>query len=107
MRIDGVDRSSFTQTDWRQIIIQDNRTIVFWQWDDTPVWLAAGYDMTARTISLDGQTLTFERPDASHLIFGGRLDGQVVHIETTRVDDRTLPLTGRRFHWIQEFPLNR
>ena len=60
--------------------------------------------MTARTIAFGGGKLTFERPDASHLIFGGRLNGQVVHIETTRVDDRTLPLTGRHFHWIQEFP---
>ena len=41
-RIDGAERSSLKHTDWRQIIIQNDRTIVFWQWDDTPVSLAAG-----------------------------------------------------------------
>ena len=107
MRIDGAERSSLTRTDWRQIVIQNDRTIVFWQWDDTPVAVGAGYDMTARTIALHGEKLTFERPDASHLVFDGRLYDHVVHIETTRLDERTLPLTSGGFHWIQEFPLNR
>jgi hypothetical protein len=107
MRIDGAERSSLTPTDWRRIVIQNDRTIVFWQWDDTPAALGAGYDLTTRTIALHGETLTFERPDASHLIFDGRLNGQGVHIETTRLDERTLPLISRGFHWIQEVPLNR
>jgi hypothetical protein len=107
MRIDGAERSSLKPNDWRQIVIQNDRTIVFWQWDDTPAPLAAGYDMTTRTIAVDGERLTFERPDGSHLIFDGRLKDRSVHMETTRLDERTLPLTSRGFHWIQEFPLNR
>jgi hypothetical protein len=51
--------------------------------------------------------LSYSRPDAAHLIITGKLKDDSVYIKMKRVDFNELMLTGRGFHWINEYPYNR
>jgi hypothetical protein len=51
--------------------------------------------------------LAYELPDADHLVLNGLVGGDTVRARLRRVDDSSLLLVSRGFHWINEFPYNR
>ncbi len=50
--------------------------------------------------------LSYSNPDSAHLIITGKLKDDSVYIKMKKVDFNKLMLTGRGFHWINEYPYN-
>jgi hypothetical protein len=67
------------------------RTLALSRWDD-PAWKA---------------TLTFKEPEPGRLLLEGTFDGRTVRAKLRRRDDSKFLLTGRGFHWVNEYPFNR
>lgn len=71
------------------------------------------YDEAAGTLSLTAfsgtptHVFTVNWLEPGLLELAGTLDGAEVALTLRQVDLTTLPLVGRGFHWINEFPLNR
>jgi len=51
--------------------------------------------------------VSFDRLDPAHLRLDGDLDGHSVRLGLTLVDQNSLLLLTRGFHWIQEYSFNR
>ena len=74
----------------------------------------ARVDSTARTVALTNRfdpkltrTLSWQKPDSTHLVLGGRFAGDSVVMRLRRFDERRFLLTSRGFNWIQEQPFSR
>ena len=124
MTIDGQERSPLV-TDygrWRRVLFPSPTTVTFQRMDDTFVGYPAKIDMAAKTIGVIAvpnvpntqpaaagptATLTFQQPDAEHLILEGTLDGRKLRMETRLFDRNNFLLVTRGFNWIQERPFNR
>lgn len=52
-------------------------------------------------------TLAYSFPDSAHLSLNGKLKDDSVYIVMQKQDLKKLQLTGRGFHWINEYPYNR
>lgn len=71
-------------------------------------------DSTKGEITLTGRfnpnlarTFSYTRPDSTHLVLTGRVNGDSVVIRLRRLDERRFLLLTRGFNWIQEQPFNR
>ncbi len=71
-------------------------------------------DTAAKTVKLfmysdttHKSTLHYFNPDATHLVFTGKLNDDSVHIEMQKMDFNNMRLINRGFHWINEYPYNR
>jgi hypothetical protein len=115
MTLDGHTRAPLV-TDyfrWRRVLFQSPAAMSLQRMDDTFLGYGVKIDMTAKTITVTTGSnkapglLKFDRPDPTHLILDGSLDGHALHMETTRFDPGTFPLVTRGFNWIQERPFNR
>ncbi|NMO19551.1 hypothetical protein HPC49_18765 [Pyxidicoccus fallax] len=51
--------------------------------------------------------LEYEQPDANSLILQGTVGEHTLHVVLEKVDESKYLLLHRRFHWINEVPLNR
>jgi predicted DCC family thiol-disulfide oxidoreductase YuxK len=51
--------------------------------------------------------LQLSRPASGNLHLSGRLAGEAVEVDLRRVPPSSITLTGRGFHWINEFPFNK
>jgi len=116
MTIDGVERASLvTDYDrWRRVIVQNANVLVFQRMDSTFVFYPAKTDDGANVITLTrpaNQTwhsrLLFDRRDAQTLSLDGEMDGHKIRMSLQLLDHTKLPIVGRRFKWIQEYPFNR
>ncbi|MCP3100633.1 hypothetical protein LZ198_17315 [Myxococcus sp. K15C18031901] len=52
-------------------------------------------------------TLTFEKPDPTHLVLRGDQEGAPIEVHLRKVDTSNSLLLNRGFHWVQEQPFNR
>ena len=52
-------------------------------------------------------TLYYFNPDATHLVFTGKLQDVSVYIIMQKLDFNNMRLINRGFHWINEYPYNR
>lgn len=112
--VDGADRpllATDAQT-WRRVVIQSAGVLVFWQMDDTPLYVPAKYDDAAKVFTLGNPgkirgalKLTSSNPE--RLAFDGTFDDRAVHMETERLDHAKFQLLSRGFSWVQEYPYNR
>ena len=78
------------------------------------VWaFSTTYDESKHTLKISSTKLkqqgdfTYSQPDTQHLVLRGTLNGNAVIAGFHRLDDSTLLLTSRGFHWINEDPFNR
>ncbi|MEP6748136.1 MAG: hypothetical protein ABJB86_10445 [Bacteroidota bacterium] len=78
----------------------------------------AGYSFTPDTLiktvkvfaysdTAHKSTLHYFNPDATHLIFTGKLQDDSVYIVMQKIDLNQMRLINRGFHWINEYPYNR
>lgn len=51
--------------------------------------------------------LKYAQPDPQHLLLAGKSGDEDVLAHLHKVDEKQFLLTGRRFHWISEYPFNR
>ncbi|MFL6263471.1 MAG: hypothetical protein ACJ76Y_27580 [Thermoanaerobaculia bacterium] len=51
--------------------------------------------------------LAYQRPAPDRLTLAGTFDGHAVRASLHRIDESELPLLGRGFHWVSEYPFNR
>jgi len=51
--------------------------------------------------------LAYQRPAPDRLTLDGTFDGHAVRASLQRIDESQLPLLGRGFHWVSEYPFNR
>ena len=76
--------------------------------NDSPLGFRAAYDANSHTIRLTGGgALQWSQPDDQHLTLDGGVRGNTLSIKLRTMGSSGFPLTGRGFHWIQEFPFNR
>ena len=71
-------------------------------------------DSAKREITLTGRfdpklvrTMSYEKPDAQHLVLSGVIGADSIVVRLRRVDERRFLLMRRGFNWIQEQPFNR
>jgi hypothetical protein len=101
-------------TRWRRIVFDFPEFATIHGMNEEPDSYRAKVDTSAKTIALakfGNQTwkaaFSFERPDASHLILDGTMEGHRIHAECELLDRSKLMLVSRGFHWIQDYPFNR
>jgi hypothetical protein len=89
---------------WRKVDFQPQNLNIR-KADDTVARYGMVYNARESTLTLDQKdTLAWSKPDASHLILKGTLDGNPISMKLRQVE---FPLLNRGFHWINEFPFNR
>lgn len=99
---------------WRRIIFDHPTRAILQHLDDsfsryrvsiddkiTGVALTKSDDITRKA------DFAIQRPAFDHLILDGYMEGHKVHVEMKRLDERSLPLVNRGFHWTQESPFIR
>jgi len=99
--------------DWRQLTVHLSRSFFIRDANGNRVGFNTIYDESKHTVKMTSAKLkqegdfTYSQPDAQHLILRGTLNGNPVVAGFHRVDDSSLLLTSRGFHWINEDPFNR
>jgi uncharacterized membrane protein YphA (DoxX/SURF4 family) len=99
--------------DWRQLTVHFSRSIFIRDADGNRAGFSTVYDESKHTVKMTSTKLklqgdfTYRQPDSQHLILRGTLNGNPVVAGFHRVDDSSLLLISRGFHWINEDPFNR
>jgi hypothetical protein len=99
--------------DWRQLTVHLSRSFFIRDANGNRVVFNTIYDESKHTVKMTSAKLkqegdfTYSQPDSQHLILRGSLNGNPVVAGFHRVDDSSLLLTSRGFHWINEDPFNR
>lgn len=98
-------------TRWRRLTVNNFMWSAFLM-DDTPRRYAMEHDEAAGKVTLkEGPekqyVVTVARPDPDHLRIEGKIGDDQLEVRLKKMDLGGLPLTGRGFHWINEFPYNR
>jgi hypothetical protein len=118
MEIDGKTRAPLvTDYDrWRRMIVQPGfnaTTIAFQRMDETIMTLTAKIDTDTgdKSIAVSrgntrAGTLSY-RQSLKSLIIDGTVDDKQLHLQLSPIDIQSFMLSGPKFHWIQEFPVNR
>ena len=93
---------------WRKVLMQAPNAIGVRTNDDTTVILNVTYEEPKSLITIDSKdTLTWSRPDASHVLLEGSMSGTPVRISLRTIDIDKMRLRSTGFHWINERPFNR
>jgi len=109
----GIWNSDAGAAPWRQLTIHLSRFLVVRDTDGNRVNFSSTYDELKHTVNMTSARLkqagefTYSQPDAQHLILRGTLNGNPIVAAFHRLDDSSLLLTSRGFHWINEDPFNR
>jgi uncharacterized membrane protein YphA (DoxX/SURF4 family) len=98
---------------WRRVFFEYAGEMKYQRMDDAFGIYLAAVDMDSHMIELrrygnSGQssTLAIALLDGDRLRMSGVLEGQGVAITLRKVDTSDLPLKGRGFHWVQDYPYN-
>src|SRR5262249_40862467 len=96
---------------WRRIAVNNFMWSIFLM-DDSVRRYRMEYDAAAGKVTLkQGEdkeyVLAVTRPDPDHLEVDGTIDQDHFSARLKKMDLDAMPLAGRGFHWINEFPLNR
>jgi hypothetical protein len=99
---------------WRRILIDRPGGIYIQTMDDSLHFYRETIDTHKHSLELASSTvpsfkssLTFTRPDSTHLVLDGTLDRHAVHMALTFRDPNSYLLRSRGFNWIQEYPFNK
>jgi hypothetical protein len=128
MTIDGVERAPLLtdSTRWRRVLFDAPTFMQIRTMTDVATAFVPTIDTVEHTMALKSsiainasgsfvrpdaskpeQTLAYSRPDRSHLVIDGKLDGRQLHVELSYRDPKEFMLRSRGFHWVQERPFNR
>lgn len=99
---------------WRRVVFDNPQFIIVQLMDDNRVYYRFQLDEATSTFELSfGRPdnlqrfpFTYQHPSADMLTVEGKLPGQNIQVKLRRAKTEFF-LTGRGFHWINEFPLNR
>jgi uncharacterized membrane protein YphA (DoxX/SURF4 family) len=99
---------------WQRVAFDIN-SAMSWQ-DMNGKWLTytLKMDPKKKILSLAKRTdpkwkseLAFAKPAEDAMVLDGQFDGKPLHVKLHRVDEKTMLLNGRGFHWVNEVPFNR
>jgi hypothetical protein len=113
--VDGQDRPPLlTDRDrWRRAIFEAPARVTFQRLDDSFAGFGATIQENGKRLLLKKNDNTLkanflvDRSGGDRLTLDGEMDGHPTHLQLHLVDRGKFRLTGPRFHWIQEYPLNR
>ena len=95
-------------TTLRKVVMQAPKAIGVRTNEDTTLFLNVTYDEAKSAITIDKKdTLTWSRPDGSHVLLEGPMSGMRVRISLRTIDVEKMRLKSTGFHWINERPFNR
>ena len=101
-------------TRWRRVIFDAGNRVSIRGMSEVVNRYLATFDSGAKSVTLSSRppgnpslTLTFEQPDADHLILRGQVAADDIVARLHRVDETQYLLLSRGFNWIQEKPFNR
>lgn len=99
---------------WKAVNIIYSNYAIIKMMNDSSKWYNFITDTLKKTINfysnrdtLHKSLLTYTKPDDVHFIIQGKLKDDSVYIVMQKTDLKKLPLLGRGFHWINEYPYNR
>jgi len=110
---------------WRRVIVDRWGGVSLAKMDGGREYYSVLVDETARTIALSAPrqrlaaasstepaptplaTFAFGRPEPDRLIIEGTLNGVKLDVKLKRVDESSMLLLNRGFHWVNEYPFNR
>ncbi len=99
---------------WRRITFDLVNWAHIQHMDDSLTGYAAALDEKKKTLALTTGNnknwradFTYSRPARDELSLDGTVNGHKQHIELKLMDSAQFTLTGRGFHWVQDYPYNR
>jgi hypothetical protein len=111
---DTLPRLATDTSQWKTVNISFEQYVVIKMMNDSSKGFSINTDTLKKTVQLFSysdtthkSTLSYFYPDAGHLVLHGKLRDDSVYITMQKVDLNRLMLTGRGFHWINEYPFNR
>jgi hypothetical protein len=116
LSIDGQLRSPLlTDYDrWRRAIFDFPTAMAFQRMDDSFARYGASINLNDKTLALTKSgdktwtaSFTFQRIVQDQLILDGNMDSHRIHMRLHLIDRGSFLLVNNRFHWIQEYPVNR
>ena len=116
MSIDGVERAPRVDDydRWRRITFDFPANVGFHRMDDTVARYSLKLDENAKsmalTVAADPKwtgSLSYDRPDPSHLSLKGDMGGKRVEMRLELLPRESFLLVTRGFNWVQEYPFNR
>lgn len=106
--------STTETTRWRRLVVEFPGAVSIQRMDDSFDGYQAAVDVGHRTLTLTNPAdprwtaaLAFDKPAPDRLTLAGDWGGHPVQIGLARLDLETLPLIGRGFHWVQDYPYQR
>jgi uncharacterized membrane protein YphA (DoxX/SURF4 family) len=101
-------------TRWRRVVFDAGDRVSIRRMSDAVNRYTSTFDPIAKTLTLSSRPggevplrLTFEQPDADHMVLRGHLAADDIVARLRRVDETQYLLLSRGFNWIQERPFNR
>ncbi|KAA8886365.1 DoxX family protein [Nocardia colli] len=98
---------------WRRVFFEYPDEFKFQRMNDSIGFYRATVDLTNHRLELtrfdrptEINTLALDTPAPDRLTLSGTLDGHRVEISLRQLDLDSLPLLGRTFHWVQDYPYN-
>jgi hypothetical protein len=116
LSIDGQLRSPLlTDYDrWRRAIFDSTSAMAFQRMDDSFARYGASINLNDKILALTKSgdktwkaSFTFQRVLPDQLILDGNMDSHRIHVRLQLIDRDGFLLVNNRFHWIQEYPVNR
>jgi hypothetical protein len=99
---------------WRWIVFDSPRYMIIHEMNDKSQFYRPNIDLNAKTLALMKfgnqpweADFSFARPNSTHLILDGTMDGRKIHAQCELLDPSKFLLVSRGFHWVQDYPFNR
>ena len=99
---------------WRRLLINASVSATVQRMDDSVERYTLTIDEKASTLTLaprsgEGETLvlTYTPPAEGRMTVDGKLAGAALHADLLHRPMESLPLVGRGFHWVNEYPNNK
>jgi uncharacterized membrane protein YphA (DoxX/SURF4 family) len=91
---------------WRKVAVDFPQQMAVRTTEDKVQFIPTEYADNTVTLNKKDK-LTVSRPDPDHVVLEGTLNGAPSAIRLKKVDTSKMPIFGRGFHWINEYPFNR
>lgn len=100
---------------WRRFVIDSSNFASLQLMDDSLTFYTLALDAAVHTFTLSTRRakerlghFSFEQPDATTLALDGELNLHKIHARLHLLDDTNkFPLRTAKFHWVNEYPVNR
>ncbi len=99
---------------WKQLSIMSGDYVTIKMMNDSLKRYSFIADTVNKTVKISEYsglvyqaTLHYFNPDATHLVFAGKLNDDYVYILMQKLDFNKMKLINRGFHWINEYPYHK